>query len=268
MTHAHPQDISHLAILLVEPSAMQRRLIEDALISAGCTQVESVADLPEAIVSIERYHPDLIISALYLPSGTGTELIYELRGHDELAGVAFMLISSEQKLEHLDPVRQAGAVAILPKPFKIEDLRRALLATLDYYQNDELELDHYDIADLRLLVVDDSHTARKHICRILNKMGVTSIIEAENGAEALALLEEQSVDLVVTDYNMPVMDGEELISGIRQHPLHAHIPIMMVTSEHSEARLSAVRQAGVDAICDKPFEVNEVKRMLRAMLNA
>ncbi|MDH2436492.1 response regulator [Pokkaliibacter sp. MBI-7] len=263
----HELDFSQLAILLIEPSALQRKLICDALRKAGCNDIESVADLPEALQHIERYPPDLVISALYLPSGTGTELIARIKTLPGTDDVAFMLISSEQKVEHLDPIRQAGAIAILPKPFTIDALRKALQATLDFFSADELLFSHYDVAELHVMVVDDSTLSRNHIARLLHNMGIKHVHEAGNGAEALALLSEVPADMVVTDYNMPEMDGAELISGMREDPQLSHIPVLMITSEQSQSRLSAIRQAGVDAICDKPFDVNEMRRLLHLMLD-
>ncbi|MFP8967841.1 response regulator [Pokkaliibacter sp. CJK22405] len=260
-------DLTQLAILLIEPSSLQRKLIKEALQDAGCTQVEAVEDLPQAIEIIERYPPDVVISALYLPSGTGTDLITDLRRRSGTDDVAFILISSESKLEHLEPIRQAGAIAILPKPFSVKALNRALEATLDYFTEEEVHLENYDIAELKVLVVDDSSMSRKHIARVLTNMGIHEITMAENGMEALNLLQEDTFNLVVTDYNMPEMDGAALVSGIRDNAELSHIPIMMITSEQDESRLSAVRQAGVDAICDKPFDLNELRRMMHLMLD-
>ncbi len=121
------------------------------------------------------------------------------------------------------------------------------------------------MATLRVLVVDDSRMARNHLGRVLQQIGIENIDFAEDGQEGIQRLEEAAYDLVVTDYNMPVMDGEAMINHIRQSPDYSHTPIMMVTSE-DESRLASVRQAGVSAICDKPFEVNQVRQLLISLL--
>jgi two-component system chemotaxis response regulator CheY len=73
--------------------------------------------------------------------------------------------------------------------------------------------------------------------------------------------------LVVTDYNMPEMDGRELSEFIRFNPETEHIPIIMVTSESSSSlHMANIHQTGVNALCDKPFEVNEVRKMLASLL--
>jgi two-component system chemotaxis response regulator CheY len=117
-------------------------------------------------------------------------------------------------------------------------------------------------------LVDDSRLARNHIRRVLEGMGLRKIREAENGALALTFLKDESFDLVVTDYNMPEMDGRELSEFIRFNPETAHIPIIMVTSESADsAHMTNIQQTGVNALCDKPFEATEVRAMLAALLS-
>ena len=100
-----------------------------------------------------------------------------------------MLISSEYRPEKLEEFKQAGVVAILPKPFEPVHLQRALNATLELLNTDELNLELFDVHDVRVLLVDDSKTARRHIRRVLEKMGLQHITEAENGANALSALQ-------------------------------------------------------------------------------
>lgn len=257
--------IEELGILLVEPSAMQRRVIQDLLTQQGIHTLVTVASAREAMERMRSFVPDLVITSLYLPDADAHELFGLMQQDERLAACARMVVSSEQKKENLEAVRQAGVLALLPKPFDRKDLQRALNATLDYLSHEEAELSLYDIDTLRVLVVDDSRMARKHLVRVLQQIGVNQLDEAADGREAIDCLQRSSYDLVVTDYNMPVMDGEALINQIRQSADYSHIPVMMVTSE-DESRLAGVRQAGVSAICDKPFEVNQVRQLLVSLL--
>jgi len=97
-------------------------------------------------------------------------------------------------------------------------------------------------------------------------LGVINITEACDGSEAIIKLGEQPFDLVVTDYNMPEVNGLELTEHIRQSDSYSHLPVMMVTSEANDAHLSHVAQSGVNAIADKPFEPEFVKRILGRLL--
>jgi len=269
MSNSHQVNVSDLSILLIEPSKTQLKIITNHLATEGITDIECAQSAKDALETAAKYKPDLIISSMYLPDMTATELVVKIKTSDDLKEIPFMLISSETRFSALDPIRQAGVIAILPKPFNHKDLKRALRTTIDYIDPDEISLEHYDIEEIRVLLVDDSQMARNHIIRVLNDMGITQIIQAKDGKEGIDIFSqsEEAFDLIVTDYNMPEMDGKELIEYIRIEMNNAFIPILMVTSEENKTRLSNVQQAGVSGIFDKPFEPQTVKEMLFRVLD-
>jgi two-component system chemotaxis response regulator CheY len=96
---------------------------------------------------------------------------------------------------------------------------------------------------IRVLIVDDSSTIRRIISRCLDRaeVGVTEVFEAGNGREALDLLSTQMVDVVLTDINMPTMDGLELLGEIKRNRQWGGIPVLVITSESgAEAVVEAV----------------------------
>jgi len=251
-----------LNILLVEPSAMQRKIIAQELLCENVTAVDQANSISTAVESIQSLSPDLVASALYLEDGTAMDLFRILRTSEECQDTPFMLVSSERRHEQLDQFKQAGVVAILPKPFDKDHLKRALRATVDMLSPEELESELFDIESLRVLCVDDSLMSRKMIRKVVTNLGIEDITEAKDGAEAQEILGNQDFDLIITDYNMPNVDGAELASFVRNSADYSHIPIMMVTSEQNEAKLGYVSQCGVDAIIDKPFSPDEVRKLL------
>lgn len=266
----HSVDIRDLAILLIEPSNTQLKVILQHLLNEGVANIEGVMSGKDAINSLQNHRPDLIISSLYLPDMTAIDLIEQIKHDDSLSHIPFMLISSESSFEVLDAIRQAGVVAILPKPFAHQDLKNALRSTIEFIDPQEIDLEHYDIRNVRVLVVDDSNLARKHICRVLTNMGIQQITQAVDGRQGAELFarNQDAFDLIVTDFNMPIMDGQAMIHYIRKDLGNAVIPILMVTSEDNETRLSNVYKAGVSGICDKPFDPQTVKEMLFRVLEA
>lgn len=260
--------VQDLTVLVVEPSAMQRRVITRSLKSSGIDSIYEVDTGAEAMEELYQLSPDLVISSLYLPDMTGTDLVHEIRASKTHGHTAFLLISSETRIRYLDPVRQAGAVGILPKPFSSQELDVALATTLDLVDPEHLSLDEHGAGSLKALVVDDSSLARKHIIRVLAGMDIApqNIDTAVNGAEALEMINKHYYDFVVSDYNMPVMDGKELLDHIRQESSQSSIPVLMVTSEHDQNRLAAVQGAGVSAICDKPFEPATVHSLIKRFI--
>lgn len=259
--------LSDLNILLLEPSDTQRKIITSLLIKEQVGEIDAVSSVAEAKTALRSHGADLVVSAMYFEDGTGLDLLKHMKSITELQSTPFMLVSSETRVAKLEEFKQAGIAAILPKPFQPMHLQRALKASLDLINEEEIELELFDVKQVRVLLVDDSRLARTHIRRVLENMGLERIEEAENGATALTFLKDREFDLVVTDYNMPEMDGRELSEFIRFNPETTHIPIIMVTSESADsAHMANIQQTGVNALCDKPFEPNEVRQMLSALL--
>jgi two-component system, chemotaxis family, chemotaxis protein CheY len=259
-------NLEQLIVVLVEPSSTQRHIIREFLTVSAIQHMDCVESGRSALQTMARRKPDLVISAMHLPDMTGVELIETMRSQENLRDIAFILISSETDIRYLDPVRQAGAVAILPKPFEYEQLKKALATTLDFIEPEQLELEKYNPKELSVLVVDDSRFSRQHILKTLRDLGIKNITQAENGKAAMPLLEQNNYDLILTDYNMPEMDGKELIGFIRSREKYAVTPVMMVTSETDMGRLAAVDQIGVSAIVDKPFESGLIKNLIQKIM--
>jgi len=259
--------IEDLYILLVEPSHTQAKIILKELKEGGVAHFNAAIDGRSALQAMRKFHPDLVISSMHLPDMTAIDLVQAMRDDEELREVAFILVSSETSFEYLDPIKQAGVSAILPKPFKSAQMKRALVNTLDMLNPGAINVDDFDAEELKVLIVDDSKMARNHIKRVLMGMGIEQITEADDGANAVPILQEQFFDFVVTDYNMPKMDGKELLKHIRNASNQQSIPVLMVTSEGNMGNLAAVEQEGVSGICDKPFETDIVRELIRNMLS-
>ncbi|MCW3171327.1 response regulator [Shewanella subflava] len=262
----HSLSPSELSILLLEPSETQRKIIISRLQQEGVSSIQTATTLAEAKAIITRHKPDLIASALHFTDGEATDLLMYIKQEPEFQDIQFMLVSSECRREQLEIFRQSGVVAILPKPFNADHLARALNSTIDLISHDELDLSHFDVHNLRVLVVDDSRMARNVIKRTIGNLGIQIITEAEDGAQAIELMQHNMYDLVITDYNMPSVDGLALTQYIRNESQQSHIPILMVSSEANDTHLSNVSSAGVNALCDKPFEPNLVKQILYKLL--
>ncbi|WP_199609451.1 response regulator [Flocculibacter collagenilyticus] len=258
---------SDLSILLLEPSPTQSKIIVKHLAEEGVHNVEVAGSIAATVDILNDHKPDLVISSLHFNDGNALELVRKLKSDDDFAHIPFMLVSSERRKSQLEEFKQSGVVAILPKPFSKDHLGKAINATLDILAPSELELELFDVHDLRVLVVDDSRLARNHIKRVLTNLGMQHLMEAVDGKQAIGLLQEHMFDIVVTDYNMPEVNGRELTEFIRQKSTQSHIPILMVSSEVNDTHLANIAQSGVDAMCDKPFEPENVKQILYSLLN-
>jgi len=258
--------IQQLEVLLVEPSSTQHHIIDNYLTALGTPGVHWAQDGATALEFMQNRIPDLVISTMHLPDMTGTELVLHMREQERLLDIAFMLISSETGIRYLEPLRQAGVVAMLPKPCSQDQLRASLFAALDFLEPEPLELDNIAPEEMNVLIVDDSFTSRHIVRQMLEKMGVEKICEAENGKQAVDHIEQEFFDLIVTDYNMPEMDGEQLSQFIRKESSQQSVPVLMVTSETDKARLAGVEKSGVSAIFDKPFNADTLRTTIQRLL--
>lgn len=260
------QSIADLSLLLVEPSAMQERAIRTHLEELGATTIRTARSGVEALSAMRTAAPSVVISALYLPDMTGADLVFSLRSQAEFVMTPFILVSSETRVQVLDPIRQSGACSLLPKPFTTEQMELALTSAIETLEPPSRGGMIPNPEDIRILLVDDSDMVRRYLRHLLESVGIEHILEARNGIEATMLLAGHMVDLVMTDYNMPEMDGGQLTEFIRKQSWQRSVPILMITSEHNQSRLAAVEQAGVSAICDKPMEPAEIWSLIARLL--
>lgn len=120
---------------------------------------------------------------------------------------------------------------------------------------------------MRLLVVDDSSTMRRIIKNTLQRLGYEDILEAENGVEAWDILNtNDGIGVLITDWNMPEMNGLELVKKTRSDSRYEDIPIIMVTTEGGKAEVITALKAGVNNYIVKPFTPQVLKEKLEAVL--
>jgi two-component system chemotaxis response regulator CheY len=105
----------------------------------------------------------------------------------------------------------------------------------------------------RFLVVDDFSTMRRIVRNLLKELGYTNVDEAEDGLMALNKLRSEQFDFVVSDWNMPVMDGLTMLQEIRKDPTLSKLPVLMVTAEAKKENIVAAAQAGANGYVVKPF---------------
>jgi len=119
---------------------------------------------------------------------------------------------------------------------------------------------------MHFLVVDDSSTMRRIICNTLGNIGYTNVTEAEDGMEALKKIKTQQFDAIMTDWNMPRMNGLELVKALRAMENYKNIPIIMVTTEGGKREVITAIKEGVNNYIVKPFTPQILKEKLRDII--
>lgn len=120
---------------------------------------------------------------------------------------------------------------------------------------------------MRILVVDDFSTMRRIVRSLLKELGFENTDEAEDGAVAFDKLKSGTFDFVITDWNMPNMNGLELIKAVRQESGINKLPVLMITAEATEECVSDAINAGVNSYIVKPFTANALSEKISSVLS-
>jgi len=120
--------------------------------------------------------------------------------------------------------------------------------------------------DKKVLFVDDSPTMRRIIMNSLKKIGFSNIIDAENGLDALEKMEAQEIDLILTDWNMPEMNGEQFVKELRNNEKYKKTPILMITTRGMKEDVITAVKLGVNGYVVKPFTPEILKSKITAVV--
>jgi two-component system chemotaxis response regulator CheY len=246
-------------VLLVEPSRVQAGIVRGYLkeIEAGDVQIANSGRA--ALEAVRTAPPRLIVSAMHLPDLTGVELAGQVRALPGGSDIGFVLVASEADGHAADTIHAIPGATLLHKPFDGPQLEQAIRRVQARRTTVK------ERASLRILLVDDSTTARMLLRQMLAKLGVNHVTDVSSGARALAMLEQESFDLVLTDLVMAGMDGKELAVRIRAQRA---VPIVVMTATTDPALEQELRQAGVTAVCDKAGLADAVGGVLDRMSGA
>jgi len=287
-----------MTALVVEPSRVQAAIIRGFLQEHGVEVLATAGRGEEAIELVRRFQPNAVVSAMQLPDFTGVRLAERIRSECEVAAPGFVLVTTGASEDESRVFAHLPRVVALCKPFSSQQLWQALgrvtgtsqefslggslappgnatqiLTPADFAaaagcvpkSGGTVAADKIDRSQLRVMIVDDSSTARMNIRNVLKGLGVSNFLEVPDGAYAIAAAANEICHLIVTDYNMPLMDGRALVSYLKQNPATRHIPIVMVTTEADPAKLAAVRRLGVVAILEKAFPAQIVGPLLDSL---
>jgi two-component system chemotaxis response regulator CheY len=123
------------------------------------------------------------------------------------------------------------------------------------------------MASLKFLIIEDSPTMRQLIRFALNRIPQTEVIEAADGVDGLKKLSSNEIDLILTDINMPIMDGIKLVTLVRSNDSYKDIPIIIITTEGAKEDKDRAMALGADAYITKPIQANDLLSTVKRLLN-
>jgi CheY-like chemotaxis protein len=229
-------------ILLADDSPLIHRHTVPILEDEGY-EVRSAHDGAEAIALARAIAPDLVITDVEMPEVDGYGVCKALKADPATAHVPVLICSSLGEAADLERGFDAGADDYLVKPVLPEELSTRVRALVQGSLPASRE---------RVLVVDDSPAQRHYVADCLARQGF-EVVTADNGKTALERAQAVRPALVVSDYEMPVMTGFELVHALRRDPELRQIPVIMLTARDSKRDMAQMRAAGASAYLVKPF---------------
>lgn len=121
---------------------------------------------------------------------------------------------------------------------------------------------------MKMLVVDDSQTMRRIVINTLKRLGYTDVVEGKDGQEGITRLEEGGVEFIITDWNMPEMNGLEFVQKVRSSDAWKALPILMVTTRSVQGDVIEAMKAGVNNYVVKPFTPQVLKEKIDMVLSS
>jgi CheY-like chemotaxis protein/class 3 adenylate cyclase len=242
-------------IILADDSPLIHRHTVPILEDDGY-EVLSAYDGMECVTLAREKLPDLVITDVEMPNLDGYGVCKALKGDAALAHVPVLICSSLGQAQDLERGFDAGADDYLVKPVIPEELSTRVRA---------LVLGSLPASRERVLVVDDSPAQRHYVADCLARQGFI-VTTAENGKIALEKAQQMRPALVVSDYEMPVMTGFELVHALRSDPELRQIPVIMLTARDSKRDMAQMRAAGASAYLVKPFSQDKCLALVERTL--
>ena len=233
-------------ILLADDSHLIHRQLVPPLQEAGYDVVETY-DGTEAVRQARSRRPDLVVTDIEMPRTDGYEVCRTLKTDPSLRAVPVIIASSLGEGQDIETGFDAGADDYLVKPFSPDELISRIETILGGIEMRGRE---------RILVVDDSPLVRNLVVQALTRQGF-EIVTAEDGRQGLARAAEVEPELVITDYDMPNMNGFQLAHSLRQGDSTRRIPIIMLTARDTTTDRAMMRAVGVSVYLVKPFNIEK-----------
>ncbi|MGA9884987.1 MAG: response regulator [Candidatus Acidiferrales bacterium] len=264
-----PSILAGVSVLVVDDSKTNRISLTEMLTRWGmrAEAVESGRTGFEALEAAEKENRafQLLITDMQMPEMHGLDLLAKIRESAALRNIPAILLSSSVQPDEASHARELGISAYLTKPIQPAELHRAVVNVLERAAPSqegakEEQMPSAEFAQgMKVLLTEDNPVNRKLATALLEKHGNTVLI-AENGCEAMAILEREKADVVLMDLQMPVMDGFEAIRAIRAKERRdgGHLPIVALTAHAMQGDRERCLEAGADDYVTKPIRTAEL----------
>lgn len=242
-------------ILIADGSSFTRKLLR-AEFSDDRYDVHETDNGLDAIRLTEDLHPHITTLGLILKGCNGIETCRAISSNPGLMKTTVVMITSNDSPEERHQAFEAGAVRFLQKGMPHGELRRYV---------EEITRTRNGLEGSSILVVDDNPFVRQSVARLLESEGAI-VYHADNGRTGLKIIDEHEIDVVLTDYHMPEMDGIELVEALRDQRDHEAMPVLFVSGSGDRASRVRALDVGANDFIRKPFEAMELVARTRSFV--
>ena len=274
-----PAQLRGLRVLVVDDNATNRRILEEVLAQwrmqpTAVASAQAALEAMEAAERAKRPYPLVLLDAS-MPVMDGFDLAAKIQQSPRLAGASIMMLSSGARPGDRARCFELGISAYLTKPVKQSDLMDTIVGVFASRTGGRKERPRKEARPpeagrrLRVLVAEDNAVNQQVAVGMLERAGHEAIV-AENGREALALLEKEAFDVVLMDVQMPEMDGIETTGAIREREraTGGHLPIVALTAHAMKGDAERCLAAGMDAYLAKPLQPRELVSAIASALGS
>ena len=270
-----PIDLHGLAVLVVDDNSTNREFLRGLLVRWNMRpQTEDGAETALAALRRAQETGDpfrLVLTDCHMPIADGFTLAERIKQDPQFAGIGILMLSSAGQRGDAARCRQIGISGYLTKPISQPELRRAIESAVGGRQASEPTLvTRHSLREnrrrLRVLVAEDNAVNQRVAARILERAG-HSVVIANNGREALAVVASQDIDVILMDVQMPEMDGVEATALLREGEklTGAHLPVIALTAHAMKGDREHCLSAGMDGYISKPLRADELLEALDAV---
>lgn len=245
-------------VLLADDSITIRQILMQGLRQLGfqLANIKAVGNGNIAFAQTRENEFDLIISDWDMPGMDGLELLKKMRESRETENIPFIMVSAKRDEESVELALRSGANQYINKPFSVNHLGDVI---------EQILINSKKFENKKALIVDDSKPMREIVIKSLIQTGFRKemTVQAGDGEEAFRILEKDHFDLVITDWNMPNIDGLRLIKMIKANANLKKIPVLMVSSEMEKENIIRAIKEGACQYILKPFNPLELQKRIQ-----
>lgn len=258
-------DRTNSSLLIVDDKKKNRDLLCKVLQREGYI-VATANTGEEALQMLELESYDLILLDIMMPGMNGIEVLTNIRANPETKHIPVMMVTALNDKESVVQCIQLGASEYVSKPFDITILKSRVwrcLETGSYCDITPEQLENESQGNI--LIVDDNDLNRDLLARRMQQTGY-HYNTAQHGYEALDMIDNFDIDLVLLDIHMPHLDGITTLEKIKQSPETRRIPVIMLTADTSDATMQQCLKLGADDYITKPFNALLLKARMAPLV--